>query len=91
MPDPRSDQSGFVQTDPPAPATEAPRTTRLVEARLASLLAHHGDRLGADALQRIRADLVRTVALADRLREVHLTNADEPGTVFIPYRGEDRP
>ena len=65
-----------------------PEQTSQVEARLGMLLARVGEPFSADELAHLRRDIAREVELADRLRAVPLTNGDEPGTIFVPYRAE---
>jgi hypothetical protein len=56
---------------------------------LAELTARFGDRFDDEQRAQVRARIARSVALADSLRTLPLTNADEPEIVFVPYRGGD--
>ncbi len=59
----------------------------IVESRLAELVARYGDRWPEPDLALIRARIDRSVKLGAALRTVPMTNVDEPGNVFKPYRG----
>ena len=75
------------QESPATPqSTENPNHTPIIEARLAELVARFGDRFNDEQRAQVRARIGRTVALADSLRKLPLTNADEPEIVFTPYR-----
>lgn len=68
-----------------------PANTPQVDARWALLIARVGDRFTADDRAHLRRDIARQVDLAEKLRGVPLTNADEPGTIFVPgAAGEER-
>ena len=68
--------------------TENPNHTPIIEARLTELVARFGDRFDDTQRAQVRARIGRTVALADSLRKLPLTNADEPEIVFTPYRAD---
>jgi hypothetical protein len=72
-------------TTPTAPS-EDPRHTPIIDARLTELVARFGDRFDDDQRAQVRSRIARTVSLADSLRKLPLTNADEPEIVFVPYR-----
>lgn len=57
--------------------------------RLAELTARYGERWNDAELALIRERLRRSVRLGDALRAVPMTNADEPGNIFKPYRGAE--
>ena len=69
-------------TEPPANRDEA-----IVEGRLAELIARYGARWDEKELALIRARIGRSIKIGDALRAVPMTNGDEPGNVFKPYRG----
>ena len=71
------------------PPSEDPRHTPIIDAQLAELNARFGDRFNDDQRAQVRARIARSVALADSLRKLPLTNADEPEIVFVPYREGD--
>lgn len=75
------------ETAPETPA-EDPRHTPVIDAQLAAIVARFGDRLTDEQRAEIRARLARGMTLADTLRTVPLTNADEPEIVFVPYRAD---
>ena len=60
-----------------------------VEQRLAELIARYGARWDESDLALIRSRIGRSIALGAALRDVPMTNADEPGNVFKPFRGEE--
>jgi hypothetical protein len=70
--------------------TEEPGHTPIIDARLTELVARFGVRFDDDQRAQVRSRIARTVALADSLRKLPLTNADEPEIVFVPFR-EDTP
>ena len=49
----------------------------------------YGDRLNDDGLEEVRKGVRGVVDMARKVRVVTLDNADEPPSVFIPYRKED--
>lgn len=61
----------------------------VVELRLTELIARYGARWSDDELALIRARIGRSLKLSAALRTVPVTNADEPGAVFTPYRGKE--
>ena len=63
---------------------EHPANTPQIDARWAMLIARVGDRFSQDERAHLRRDIARQVDLAAQLRTVPLTNADEPGTIFMP-------
>ncbi|MER3439174.1 MAG: hypothetical protein C4346_17175 [Chloroflexota bacterium] len=80
-------EQGTATTETPA---EDPRHTPIIEAQLAEIVARFGDQLNEGQRAEIRARLARGMKLAETLRTVPLTNADEPGIVFVPYRLDAR-
>src|SRR6476469_1567224 len=64
------------------------RDAIVVEQRLTELIARYGARWSDPDLEVIRSRIRRSVKLGAALRSVPMTNADEPGNVFKPYRGE---
>ncbi|MEA2526090.1 MAG: hypothetical protein QOF01_4820 [Thermomicrobiales bacterium] len=79
--------AGSTAENPTPP--EAPQHTPIIDSRLAELTARFGDRFDDEQRAQVRARIARSVALADSLRTLPLTNADEPEIVFVPYRGGD--
>ena len=65
------------QSDP----TEADTLFEMVKSR-------YGDRLTEDQLEDVRRTVDSVVGNAEALRAVRLDNADEPPSVFTPYREE---
>jgi hypothetical protein len=64
------------------------RDAIVVEQRLTELIARYGARWSEPDLALIRTRIGRSLKLGAALRSVPMTNADEPGNVFKPYRGE---
>jgi hypothetical protein len=62
----------------------------VIEARLADLSARCGDRWSEAEREQIRGRIARTLRLSAALRRIPLTNADEPGNRFAPFRGDER-
>ncbi len=60
----------------------------VVEQRMAELIARYGARWSETELTLIRTRIGRSIKLGAALRTVPMLNADEPGNVFKPYRGE---
>lgn len=58
-----------------------------VDALLDYVQTLYGERLSADDLAQIREGIVSGLRAGERIREVPLANADEPGFAFRPYRG----
>lgn len=75
------------EATPEAPA-EDPRHTPIIDAQLAVIVARFGGQLSEEQRAEIRARLARGMKLAETLRTVPLTNADEPEIVFVPYRAD---
>ena len=73
---------GEATSSPPDPRREA-----VIEARLAALDAHFGERWDEAQRGQVRSNLARGVELGEKLRRTPLGNADEPEIVFAPYRG----
>ena len=48
-----------------------------------------GGKLTAEQLEDVRRIVAASVSSAEQMREVRLSNADEPPTTFVPYRKED--
>lgn len=61
---------------------------RVAAARLAELELRLPKSLTAEERTEVEERIGRSLRLAERLRAVPLTNADEPEIVFMPYRGE---
>jgi len=59
-----------------------------VETLLGLVRERYGDRLDAEELAGVRTALEGIVQAARALRAVRLTNADEPGQPFAPYRAD---
>jgi hypothetical protein len=70
--------------------TEPPtnRDNAIVEGRLAELIARYGERWSETELTLIRTRIGRSITLGEALRGMPMSNADEPGNVFKPYREE---
>jgi len=68
-------------TEPPANRDKA-----IVEGRLAELIARYGARWNETELELIRTRIDRSIKIGDALRAVPMTNGDEPGNVFTPFR-----
>jgi len=60
----------------------------VVEQRMAELIARYGARWSETELTLIRTRIGRSIKLGAALRTVPMLNADEPGNVLKPYRGE---
>lgn len=60
-----------------------------IDAIVARINAVHGRHILTDAEERIRAGVTGLREAAAALYAVPLTNADEPGTLFRVYRGEE--
>jgi hypothetical protein len=85
---PESPQTGNNASPSVTTPTEDPRHTPIIDARLIELIARFGDRFDDDQRAQVRSRIDRTVSLADSLRKLPLTNADEPEIVFVPYRAD---
>lgn len=59
-----------------------------VETLFALVRERYGSRLDAEQLAGVRTALEGIVQAARALRAVRLTNADEPGQPFVPYRAD---
>lgn len=59
-----------------------------VETLLALVRERYGGRLDAEQLAGVRTAIESIVQAARALRAVRLTNADEPGQPFTPYRAD---
>jgi hypothetical protein len=71
----------------PEPSPHDANTEGVIDARLAALTARFGERLTDEEWQGVRERIGRIVDQGNELRQVSLTNADEPEIVFVPYRG----
>jgi hypothetical protein len=58
-----------------------------VEARMALILARHGEKLDLAAREAVREDVRSLVRRGARLKEFALDNGDGPALLFRPYRG----
>jgi hypothetical protein len=85
---PESPQTGNSASLSITAPTEDPRHTPIIDARLSELVARFGDRFDDDQCAQVRSRIARIVSLADSLRKLPLTNADEPEIVFVPYRAD---
>lgn len=63
-------------------------TKREVEERFNSVKRLYGDRLDNEQLEGVRAGVETIVRVSAAVRAVRLENADEPFSVFVPYRTE---
>ena len=81
------DPADATANDPPP--TEDPRHTPIIDAQLAEMTARFGDRFDDAQRAQVRARIARSAALADSLRKLPLTNADEPEIIFVPHRAEE--
>ena len=61
-----------------------PRRDRIVEARLAEVLARYGDRFDEEQQGTLREEIGKLYDAGEGLRQVRLTNADEPELIFHP-------
>ena len=59
-----------------------------VETLFTLVRERYGDRLDAEQLAGVRTAIVGIVQAARALRAVRLTNGDEPGQTFTPYRAD---
>ena len=59
-----------------------------VEALVAAVKAAHGDHIGPEQEERLRAQVRSLCAMAESLAAYPLTNADEPDVIFAAYRAE---
>jgi len=59
-----------------------------VETLFALVRERYGSRLDAEQLAGVRTAIEGIVQAARALRAVRLTNADEPGQRFVPYRAD---
>ena len=59
-----------------------------VETLFTLVRERYGDRLDAEQLAGVRTAIVGIVQAARALRAVRLTNGDEPGQPFTPYRAD---
>jgi hypothetical protein len=60
-----------------------------VELRHALLRLRYGERLTAEQLDDLRRVVQSIVEQVAALRAVPLTNADEPGPRFVPFRADE--
>lgn len=66
-----------------------PEAVRAEEETLLALVRErYGGRLDAEQLAGVRTALEGIVQAARALRAVRLTDADEPGQPFVPYRAD---
>jgi hypothetical protein len=63
---------------------------RETDARIDGLRVRFGDHLADEQWAKVRERVGKTIEFGEKLRAVTLTNADEPESVFAPYRGEGR-
>ena len=68
--------------------SEADAVRAEVETLLALVRERYGGRLDAEQLAGVRTAIESIVQAARALRAVRLTNADEPGQPFVPYRAD---
>jgi hypothetical protein len=68
--------------------SEADAVRAEVETLLALVGERYGSRLDAEQLAGVRTAIEGIVQAARALRAVRLTNADEPGQPFVPYRAD---
>jgi hypothetical protein len=59
-----------------------------IELRFALVRRRYGDRLSPEQLDEVRRAVGAIVEMVTALRTVRLTNADEPGHRFVPFRAE---
>lgn len=59
-----------------------------VETLFALVRERYGGRLDAEQLAGVRTAIEGIVQAARALRAVRLTNGDEPGQPFVPYRAD---
>jgi hypothetical protein len=52
------------------------------------IIQRYGSRLTPAALEAVRQGVTGLTQMSAALRQAQLTNSDEPGAVFIPYRQE---
>ncbi|MGH2558599.1 MAG: hypothetical protein ACRDJH_06005 [Thermomicrobiales bacterium] len=65
-------------------------TSPEADARLAVLTSRFGDRLTDEQWAKVRERVGKSIEFGEKLRAVSLANADEPESIFVPYRGEGR-
>jgi hypothetical protein len=59
-----------------------------VEAMMSLIMHHYGSRLTAAQLEEVRQGVEGLARVTAALRQVPLSNGDEPLAVFVPYRQE---
>jgi hypothetical protein len=64
-----------------------PVAERVIDARLAAVLAMDGERLSEEQRAQVRKRIAGSVKQSAALRSVRFDNGDEPEIVFTPYRG----
>lgn len=69
--------------------SEPARDPSEVELRFALVRQRYGDRLTPEQLDEVRRAVEAIVDMAAALRTVRLTNADEPGHRFVPFRAAE--
>jgi len=60
-----------------------------VEARFNLVKQRYGDRLTAEEEKKVKKDVEDIVDAAEAMRAVKLDNADEPLSLFVPYRRDE--
>ena len=60
-----------------------------VELRFALVRRRYGDRLTPEQLDEVRRAVGAIVEMVTALRTVRLTNGDEPGQRFVPFRAAE--
>ena len=69
--------------------SEAASDPTEVELRFALVRRRYGDRLTPEQLDEVRRAVGAIVEMVTALRTVRLTNADEPGQRFVPFRAAE--
>ena len=60
-----------------------------VDARFNLVKQRYGSRLTDEEEEKVRGDVEDIVESAEAMRAVELDNADEPLSLFVPYRKEE--
>jgi hypothetical protein len=68
--------------------SEEQRLQSEVEAMMSRIIHHYGSRLTPAQLQEVRQGVEGLAQVTAALRQVPLSNSDEPLAVFVPYRQE---
>jgi hypothetical protein len=69
--------------------SEPARGASEVELRFALVRQRYGDRLTPEQLEEVRQLVEAIAGMATAMRTVRLTNADEPGQRFVPFRAAE--